>query len=506
MALPEHAARLGRQALPALRRALRLRRHLPRPPRPLPLRQLRRDAPRAAGLGPRHRARRRARRALHAAHAGRAIAASRCPCPGSTTSTTRSARPRSRSRSARRSTTSSPACRPSPPRSGAPRRCGSPGATCRSCWSRTRPAPTRSCARSRSRTASTTSSPCSTTTPPTGATSAGSGTPTSRSSRRRVRRVTCSGTRAAEMALRLKYAGVPTDRIVVEPELEAGLDRALGDGDGPLFALPTYTAMLALRELLVARGAVRGSFGELDVRRPVPTDVLARPRVRRLRRSTCRCGASWPTREGAPVLDVGAGHRARRARPRPRGPRGRRRSTATPELLAALARARRAACRSSHGRGRRARLRPRPALRRWSSCRCRRSSCSAAPRAARASCACARAHLAPGGLLAVALADALEAFDGSTTSRRRPTSREVGGVVYVSRPVAVRDLGDRARHRARARDRRRATATRTVADDVIELDRVDADELGRGGRRVGLRGRAPRRDPRRPTSTSARRW
>ena len=76
----------------------------------------------------------------------------------------------------------------------------------------------------------------------------------------RVRRATCSGTRAAEMALRLKYAGVPTDRIVVEPALGAGLDRALRGGDGPLFALPTYTAMLALRDLLVARGAVRGSF------------------------------------------------------------------------------------------------------------------------------------------------------------------------------------------------------------------------------------------------------
>jgi lipid II isoglutaminyl synthase (glutamine-hydrolysing) len=75
-----------------------------------------------------------------------------------------------------------------------------------------------------------------------------------------VRRATCSGTRAAEMALRLKYAGVPTDRIAVEPELGAGLDRALGAGDGPLFALPTYTAMLALRDLLVARGAVHASF------------------------------------------------------------------------------------------------------------------------------------------------------------------------------------------------------------------------------------------------------
>jgi lipid II isoglutaminyl synthase (glutamine-hydrolysing) len=79
----------------------------------------------------------------------------------------------------------------------------------------------------------------------------------------RVRRATCSGTRAAEMALRLKYAGVPTDRIAVEPELDAGLDRALsesGSSPTPLYALPTYTAMLALREALVRRGAARGSF------------------------------------------------------------------------------------------------------------------------------------------------------------------------------------------------------------------------------------------------------
>jgi UDP-N-acetylmuramyl tripeptide synthase len=76
----------------------------------------------------------------------------------------------------------------------------------------------------------------------------------------RVRRATCSGTRAAEMALRLKYAGVPTDRIAVEPDLAGGLDRALAAGDGRVFALPTYTAMLALRDLLVARGAARDSF------------------------------------------------------------------------------------------------------------------------------------------------------------------------------------------------------------------------------------------------------
>ena len=76
----------------------------------------------------------------------------------------------------------------------------------------------------------------------------------------RVRRVTCSGTRAAEMAVRMKYAGVPVERIVVRDELGAGLDAAVTDGVGPLYALPTYTAMLALREELVRRGAARGSF------------------------------------------------------------------------------------------------------------------------------------------------------------------------------------------------------------------------------------------------------
>jgi lipid II isoglutaminyl synthase (glutamine-hydrolysing) len=76
----------------------------------------------------------------------------------------------------------------------------------------------------------------------------------------RVRRVTCSGTRAAEMAVRMKYAGVPLDRIVVRDDLSAGLDAAIADGDGPVYALPTYTAMLALREELVARGAAKESF------------------------------------------------------------------------------------------------------------------------------------------------------------------------------------------------------------------------------------------------------
>jgi lipid II isoglutaminyl synthase (glutamine-hydrolysing) len=43
----------------------------------------------------------------------------------------------------------------------------------------------------------------------------------------RVRRVTCAGTRAAELAVRLKYAGVPADRLHVAGELGPALDDAL---------------------------------------------------------------------------------------------------------------------------------------------------------------------------------------------------------------------------------------------------------------------------------------
>jgi UDP-N-acetylmuramyl tripeptide synthase len=73
----------------------------------------------------------------------------------------------------------------------------------------------------------------------------------------RVRRVWCSGTRAADLAVRLKYAGISVERIAMQPDLRLALDGAgadAGDAQAPLYALPTYTAMLALRELLVERG------------------------------------------------------------------------------------------------------------------------------------------------------------------------------------------------------------------------------------------------------------
>ncbi|HEX4730851.1 MAG TPA: Mur ligase family protein [Solirubrobacterales bacterium] len=72
-----------------------------------------------------------------------------------------------------------------------------------------------------------------------------------------VRRVTCAGTRAPEMALRLKYAGWPEDRIFVNPDIATSLDAAVASSPGRLFALPTYTALLELRKLLADRGLAK---------------------------------------------------------------------------------------------------------------------------------------------------------------------------------------------------------------------------------------------------------
>jgi lipid II isoglutaminyl synthase (glutamine-hydrolysing) len=73
----------------------------------------------------------------------------------------------------------------------------------------------------------------------------------------RVRRVVCAGTRAAEMAVRLKYAGLPPEAIEVEEAIDRSLDRAVAEADGQLFALPTYTALLELRTLLSKRGLAK---------------------------------------------------------------------------------------------------------------------------------------------------------------------------------------------------------------------------------------------------------
>ncbi len=74
-----------------------------------------------------------------------------------------------------------------------------------------------------------------------------------------VETLVASGDRAAELALRGKYGGLAEGAIEVVPDLGAALDRGLEltPAGGELVALPTYTAMLALRKIVAGRGYVR---------------------------------------------------------------------------------------------------------------------------------------------------------------------------------------------------------------------------------------------------------
>jgi UDP-N-acetylmuramyl tripeptide synthase len=76
----------------------------------------------------------------------------------------------------------------------------------------------------------------------------------------RVNVAICAGLRAEDMAVRLKYAGVETARIRVESDLRLALELALraAEPGETVYVLPTYTAMLSLRETLQRTGYVRG--------------------------------------------------------------------------------------------------------------------------------------------------------------------------------------------------------------------------------------------------------
>jgi SAM-dependent methyltransferase len=99
---------------------------------------------------------------------------------------------------------------------------------------------------------------------------------------------------------------------------------------------------------------------------------------------------------------------------------------------------------------------------------------------------CARDHLRPGGMLAIALADMLETYetvDGGPAPL--PDMAEHDGVVYASQPTAVR-----ADEHGFVLERRReivaADGRREVSEDRIRLDRLTAGELEREGTRAGL--------------------
>ena len=80
----------------------------------------------------------------------------------------------------------------------------------------------------------------------------------------RIGSLTVSGRRAWDLALRLKYAGL-ADQPEVEQDAALALRRSIAAAEegGTVFVIPTYTAMLEVRNIL-GRWAGKGSFWEAD--------------------------------------------------------------------------------------------------------------------------------------------------------------------------------------------------------------------------------------------------
>lgn len=68
----------------------------------------------------------------------------------------------------------------------------------------------------------------------------------------RLQKVVVSGDRAADMKVRIKYAGIPEENVLVEKDYEKLVDFMEQQNDA-VFIMPTYTAMLDLRTHIIDR-------------------------------------------------------------------------------------------------------------------------------------------------------------------------------------------------------------------------------------------------------------
>jgi SAM-dependent methyltransferase len=89
---------------------------------------------------------------------------------------------------------------------------------------------------------------------------------------------------------------------------------------------------------------------------------------------------------------------------------------------------------------------------------------------------CAKAHLEPGGIVAIAVAEDIQTFDEVEEALPLPDVREDGGTVYFSQPVSIRDEGDRFEIQF-VREVIDPHGGRTTGRSVIHLDQLDAEQL-----------------------------
>ena len=317
-----------------------------------------------------------------------------------------------------------------------------------------------------------------------------------------VRRVICAGTRAPEMALRLKYAGWPEESIEVEPEIEASLDAAVAAAAGPPLRPPhlhrAAGAAQAARRPRPGEGvlAVSTRPGGLDREARSGTTSSAAPTP-----PTCRSGRSSPSAAAARCSSSAAGtgrvalHLARRGH-RVIG------LDLDAELIAAQ-RERAAGLPVDAAARRRARLRAAPS----------RSALALAPmqllqlladrgRARRLPRRVA-AQLRPGGRVAAAIVEGMpEPEDGAPLAARRARGRRLGLLEPAAggRGRAASDILVR-----RLRQTVSPAGELTEEPDEVTICTFTADAArGRGAPRSAWSPIERLDDRRRPTTTSAR--
>lgn len=97
----------------------------------------------------------------------------------------------------------------------------------------------------------------------------------------------------------------------------------------------------------------------------------------------------------------------------------------------------------------------------------------------------ARGHLRPGGLVALAIADAMEAIDDEHHYPPEADRCELDGVTYTSTPVDVRDDGH-AVVIERVREILDPGGARHVIANTVRLDHLEAARLELEGEAIGL--------------------
>jgi UDP-N-acetylmuramyl tripeptide synthase len=75
-----------------------------------------------------------------------------------------------------------------------------------------------------------------------------------------LNQVTCSGRRAEDMALRLKYAQHHLNNIRIDHNLDSALENILNEKVEIIYILPTYTAVFHIRELIMSRFGKKNKF------------------------------------------------------------------------------------------------------------------------------------------------------------------------------------------------------------------------------------------------------